>query len=82
MALEVLEDMIRERRELIQEQVRAPAQADGPGAVTLASPRFYTRQMPSGMRGSDAYPMHLTRRQYDLLVGWADQLREDTEPDS
>ncbi|MFI1651521.1 hypothetical protein ACH4XT_31980 [Streptomyces avidinii] len=81
-ALEVLEDMIRERRELIREQVRAPAQAEGPGAVTLASPRFYTRQMPSGMRGSDAYPMHLTRRQYDLLVGWADQLREDTEPDS
>ncbi|OLZ56764.1 hypothetical protein AVW11_29685 [Streptomyces amritsarensis] len=81
-ALEVLEDMVREQPDLIGQQVRAPAAVDAPGPVTLDSPRFYTRQMPSAMRGSDAYPMHLTRRQYDLLVRWAEKLREDTEPDS
>ncbi|MFG2335129.1 hypothetical protein [Streptomyces yangpuensis] len=81
-ALEVLEDMIREQPDLIRRQVRAPARSGGEGGMTLDSPRFYNRQMPSNMRGSDAYPMHLTRRQYDLLVRWAEKLREDTEPES
>ncbi|QFQ97570.1 hypothetical protein F9278_16615 [Streptomyces phaeolivaceus] len=81
-ALEVLEDMIRERRDLIPTWVRPPAEPAADGGASLRSSRFYTWQMPSGMRGSDNYPLHLTRRQYDLLVGWAAQLAEDAEPNS
>ncbi|GKQ40452.1 hypothetical protein [Streptomyces sp. A012304] len=81
-ALEVLEDMIREQPGLIEQVVRRPAVLAAEGGNSLRSSRFYNQQMPSGMRGSDAYPMHLTRRQYDLLVGWAARLRENTEPNT
>ncbi|MDT9698411.1 hypothetical protein [Streptomyces sp. P17] len=81
-ALEVLEDMLREQPDLISRWIRPPAVPAAEAGASLASSRFYTRQMPSGMRGSDAYPLHLTRRQYDLLVGWAARLSEDTEPNT
>ncbi|MEU4732626.1 hypothetical protein [Streptomyces sp. NPDC023588] len=81
-ALEVLEDMIREQPALIEQRVRAPARSDEEGADPLRSTWFHDQQMPSAMRGSDGYPMHLTRRQYDLLVGWARTLREHTEPNT
>lgn len=69
-ALEVIEDMLREEPDLIDEWIRPPNSVE---------PR-YDRRMPALIRGSDGRPMHLTRRQYDLLVAWAQRLRRDTEP--
>jgi hypothetical protein len=68
-ALEVLEDLMREQPELIERVIRRP----------VTDERMYDRRMPVSMRGSDAFPMHLTRRQYDLLVGWAHSLRTEIE---
>lgn len=69
-ALEVLEDLLRERPDLIRAIIREPLTGD----------RYYDRRMPAVMRGSDRMPMHLTRRQYDLLMAWARRLRRDVEP--
>ncbi|MEU4695076.1 hypothetical protein [Actinoplanes sp. NPDC023714] len=69
LALEVMEDLLREQPDLIDRVVRAPATDD----------RYYDRRMPAMMRGSDRYPMHLTRRQFDLLQQWARQLRSRIE---
>ncbi|MCT9005893.1 hypothetical protein ACWGKW_09915 [Streptomyces sp. NPDC054766] len=71
-ALEMLEDLFRERPGLIREIVREP----------VADPRTagaYNGRMPPDMRGADGNALHLTRRQYDLLVRWAAALRENTE---
>ncbi|MFF8717110.1 hypothetical protein ACF07T_37630 [Streptomyces sp. NPDC015184] len=68
-ALEFLEDLFRERPELLRQVIRTP----------LEEQRWYDRRMPVAVRGSDAYPMHLTRRQYDLLEGWVRSLRETVE---
>ncbi|MEO3870914.1 hypothetical protein ABGB18_19050 [Nonomuraea sp. B12E4] len=67
-ALEVLEDLLRERPDLLRQVIREPATHE----------RFYDRRMPVAMRGSDRYPLHLTRRQYDLILGWARSLRDGT----
>ncbi|MCK9879026.1 hypothetical protein MXD59_25260 [Frankia sp. Ag45/Mut15] len=69
LALEVLEDLLRERPDLLPTVVREPA----------TSERYYDRRMPALMRGSDGHPMHLTRRQYDLLRAWSTALRRDIE---
>ncbi|MFE2562167.1 hypothetical protein ACFXGT_40445 [Streptomyces sp. NPDC059352] len=71
-ALEALEDMVREQPDLLDRVVRPPAE-DLP-------PSYTDRRMPIGMRGADAGPLHLTRRQYDLLTAWAQGLRDRTEP--
>ncbi|MEV3987275.1 hypothetical protein AB0J57_00025 [Streptomyces sp. NPDC049837] len=71
-ALEVLEDLIREQPNFIQQFVRPPATED----------RWYDRRMPVAVRGSDAFPMHLTRRQYDLLVAWARSVRANVQEGS
>jgi hypothetical protein len=68
-ALEVLEDKLREQPDLINKWIREPKTSD----------RYYDRKMPALMRGSDRYPMHITRRQYDLLMAWANRLRRDAE---
>jgi hypothetical protein len=68
-ALEVFEDILRERPELLDQLVRKPMEGD----------RYYDRRMPAMMRGSDRLPMHLTRRQYDLLAAWVERLRRDAE---
>ena len=60
-ALEVFEDILREQPELLSRRVREP----------LTTDRYYDTRMPFAMRGSDRYPMHLTRRQYALLQAWA-----------
>lgn len=72
-ALEVLEDLLREQPDLIRRVVREPVED---------APDYLDGRMPVAMRGADAGPLHLTRRQYDLLTGWADSLRENTEPGS
>ncbi len=71
-SLEVFEDKLRENPDLIAKWIREP----------MTSDRYYDRKMPALMRGSDRYPMHITRRQYDLLVAWANRLRRDAEADS
>lgn len=71
-SLEVFEDMLRERPELISKWIREP----------MTDERYYDRKMPALMRGSDRYPMHITRQQYQLLVAWANRLRRETEPGS
>jgi hypothetical protein len=68
-SLEVFEDMLRERPELISKWIREP----------MTDEKYYDQKMPALMRGSDRYPMHLTRRQYQLLVAWANRLRKDAE---
>ncbi|MGQ0773924.1 MAG: hypothetical protein ACT4NY_05825 [Pseudonocardiales bacterium] len=68
-ALEVIEDLLREQPDLIQRLVREP----------MTGERYYDRRMPALMRGSDRHPLHLTRRQYDLLTAWAAVLRSGTE---
>ncbi len=69
LALEGLEDLLRERPELLPAVVREPATRE----------RYYDRRMPALMRGSDRHPMHITRRQYDLLLAWSAALRRDIE---
>jgi hypothetical protein len=71
-SLEVFEDRLRENPDLITKWIREPMTTD----------RYYDRKMPALMRGSDRYPMHVTRRQYDLLVAWANRLRQDAEAGS
>lgn len=71
-ALEVLEDLIREQPDFIQRFVRPPATEDP----------WYDRRMPVAVRGSDAFPMHITRRQYDLLVAWARSVRANVKEGS
>jgi hypothetical protein len=69
LSLEVFEDLLREQPDVIARVIREPMTGD----------RYYDRRMPAMMRGSDRYPMHLTRRQFDLLQAWTSQLRRDTE---
>jgi hypothetical protein len=71
-ALETLEDLLREQPDLIRRVIREPV-PDGPA---------WDSRMPVAMRGADGSALHLTRRQYDLLVGWARTLRENTEAGS
>ena len=64
--------MIREKPGLIEKWIREPGGNDG----------FFTKQMPPVMRDSSGGPLHLTRRQYDLLRNWALHLRKDIEENS
>lgn len=72
LSLEVFEDMLREQPDLIDRWIRPPGTAD----------RYYDRRMPALYRGSDRYPMHVTRRQWDLLRAWVQRLRLDVEEGS
>jgi hypothetical protein len=65
-ALELFEMMLRQRPNFIKEYVRPPV-GDRP---------FFDSRMPALMRGSAGEPLHLTRRQYELLVRWAERLRQ------
>ncbi len=69
---EVFEDFIRKRPDLIEQWIRPP----------LSPELFFTRKMPAVMRGASGDPLHLTRRQYDLLVLWAKKLRERVDDPS
>ena len=59
-AIEYLRDRLREEPELLEKWIRPPRDA---------SP-YYDRRMPALMRGSDGLPIHLTRRQYELIRLW------------
>lgn len=69
-ALEVIEDKLRENPELLDRWIRKPMTGD----------RFYDMRMPPLMRGSDRYPMHVTQRQYNLLKAWVKSLRNKATP--
>jgi hypothetical protein len=68
-SLEVFEDILREQPDLIEKIIREPMTGD----------RYYDQRMPAVIRGSDRHPMHITRRQYDLLMAWVRRLRRDVE---
>jgi len=63
-AIEVFEDLLRKQPEILSKWIRPPAGAS----------RFFDRRMPALMRGPSGDPLHLTRRQYDLLRGWVQRL--------
>ena len=71
-SIELFRDMLREHPDLISEWIRPPFSADP----------FFTRQMPPVMRDSSGGPLHLTRRQYDILTAWAQKIRQDVEEGS
>ncbi|MFJ7158161.1 hypothetical protein ACIQUQ_24940 [Streptomyces sp. NPDC101118] len=76
-ALETLEDLLRERPALVTERIREPV---GEPAYSDDWRATFTEQMPPDMRAADGAALHLTHRQYDLLVAWARSLRANTEP--
>jgi hypothetical protein len=47
--------------------------------VPAGPDRYYDRKMPGLMRGSDRMPLHLTRRQYDLLANWVNAVRTEAQ---
>lgn len=60
-SIEYLRDRLREEPDLIEKWLR-PARDPSP---------FFDRRMPALMRGSDGDPMHLTRRQIEMIRLWA-----------
>jgi len=68
LSLEILEDRLREDPLLIERMVRPP----------LAPEDYHDLRMPIGMQGLDGQPLHVTTRQYNLLVHWARFLRART----
>jgi hypothetical protein len=60
-ALEYLKDRLRDDPVFVERWLRPP----------LDDSEMFDRRMPPLMRGSDGRPMHLTRRQYDLVKRWA-----------
>jgi hypothetical protein len=69
LSLEVLEDRLREDPTLIHRFLRAPLSGDP----------YYDQKMPALIRGSDSHPMHLSRRQYDMLIAWARGLQRSVK---
>jgi hypothetical protein len=67
-SLDVLADHVRKHPEAIAERIREPGGGDP----------FFDPKMPMLMRGSTGDPLHLTRRQYELLVAWARTLQEES----
>jgi hypothetical protein len=65
LALEVLEDRLREDPTLIERFVRPPVSGDP----------YFDQRMPPLTTGSDGHPLHVSRRQYELLRAWARGLR-------
>ena len=57
--------LVLKNPDFMDKWVRLPAGPD----------RYYDRKMPGLMRGGDRMPLHLTRRQYDLLANWVRSLR-------
>jgi hypothetical protein len=56
--------LVLKNPDFMEKWVRVPAGPD----------RYYDRKMPGLMRGGDRMPLHLTRRQYDLLANWVRSL--------
>lgn len=71
-ALEIFESILRQRPTFFEQWVRPPV-SDNP---------FFDFKMPALMRASSGEPLHLTRRQYDLLIKWAETLRASVKEGS
>jgi hypothetical protein len=69
LSLEVLEDRLREDPTLVHRFLRAPLSGDP----------YFDQKMPALIRGSDSHPMHLSRRQYDMLIAWARGLQRSVK---
>lgn len=65
--LEYLEDRFRENPALFDQFIRRPVDANP----------YWDRRMPALMRGSDGRPLHLTRRQWEIVRDWVNLLREE-----
>ncbi|MFJ2689436.1 hypothetical protein [Pseudomonas sp. NPDC087336] len=63
-----LEDRMRENPALFQTWVRRP----------LDPNPFFDKRMPALMRGSDGRPLHLTRRQWEIVREWIRRLQANT----
>jgi len=68
-SLEVFENILRDRTDLIENYIRKP----------VSDEKYFDRKMPFAMLGSDGGPLHMTRRQYDLLVRWQKRLLQDVD---
>jgi hypothetical protein len=66
-AVEYLEERFRENPELFEQWIRRP----------LDPNPYFDRRMPALMRGSDTRPWHLTRRQWEIVRLWVDELKKD-----
>ncbi|MEP3329687.1 hypothetical protein [Sedimentitalea sp.] len=64
LAYDVFKERLAQRPNLFDEWIRNPA----------AEPEYYNKQMPAVMRGSDANPMTITQRQYNLMRAWLDRV--------
>jgi hypothetical protein len=68
--IEYLENRFRENPELFHEWIRRPFDPNP----------FYDRRMPALMKGADTRPLHLTRRQWEIMRAWVGKLRETAPP--
>jgi hypothetical protein len=59
--LQVFTQVVQQAPDLLEKVIRQP----------LSENPYFTTQMPPGMRGAYGGPLHLTRRQCDLLIAWA-----------
>ena len=64
-AREILEDLFRGQPDLIRRFIREPSTEE----------RLYDQRMPALMRGADRQPLHVTQRQFEILTGWAKNLK-------
>jgi hypothetical protein len=67
--IDVFEDYVRKHPDVIERLVRPPLSPD----------LFFDSRMPALMKDASGTPLHLTRRQYDVLIQWARELRERAE---
>ena len=65
-ALEYLKDRLREEPGFLDTWLRPPVDPSS----------AYDRRMPPLMRNSDRYPIHLTRRQFEIVHAWVAKLAE------
>jgi hypothetical protein len=68
LAREYLEDRLRESAPIFEQWIRRPLEANP----------FFDKRMPALMRGSDGRPLHLTRRQWEIVRAFIAALRADT----
>ena len=66
LAYQVFKQRLAATPEIFRDRIRKPT----------AEPTPYDAKMPAVMRGSDAGPMTITQRQYDLLAAWLEQARK------
>ena len=68
LAYDVFKQRLAQRPDLFEKWIRNP----------VDERTFYDSMMPALMRGSDSYPMTVTQRQYDEMLAWLKEIREDS----